>query len=105
MNHNITSLLDLKHWRRIPDKHRKSEILVGVAKRCIDIVMGRVIPNIIIVIWKGGARWMRVMRRRGGTLVPSGSPMVRGSGIGGTHMRDKEMGRRNLMNFGGGGGI
>ena len=50
VNHNITPLLDLKHWRRISDKCGKSEVLVGVARRPVDVVMGRVIPNVIIVI-------------------------------------------------------
>ena len=44
------------------------------------------------------------MRRREGTLVPLGSPMMEGSGIGAMHARDKEMGRGNLMSFRGGGG-
>ena len=56
VNCNITPLLDLKHWRRILDKCGKSEVLVGLARRLIDVIMGRVISNIIIVIWRGGAR-------------------------------------------------
>ena len=50
VNCNITPLLDLKHWRRILDKCGKSEVLVGVARSPVDIVMGRVIPDVIIVI-------------------------------------------------------
>ena len=59
VNCNITSLLDLKHWRRISDKCGESEVPIEVARRPIDIVMGRVIPNIIIVVWRGEARWRR----------------------------------------------
>ena len=43
-------MLDLKYWRRILNKCEESEVLVGVARSPVDIVMGRVIPDVIIVI-------------------------------------------------------